>query len=68
MGCHQETNDYVARRTAEGKTKTEIMCCLKRYIAREVFPHLLAASPGPGSRQERPGGIDDLIERGKSLG
>lgn len=28
--------------TAEGKTKTEIMRCLKRYIAREVFPHLLA--------------------------
>lgn len=38
MGCHQETKDYVARRTAEGKTKTEIMRCLKRYIAREVSP------------------------------
>lgn len=37
MGCHQPTKDYVARRTAEGKTKTEIMRCLKRYIAREVF-------------------------------
>ena len=34
MGCHQPTKDYVARRTAEGKTKTEIMRCLKRYIAR----------------------------------
>ena len=33
----------MARRTAEGKTKAEIMRCLKRYIAREVFPHLLAA-------------------------
>ena len=40
MGCHQPTKDYVARRTAEGKTKTEIMRCLKRYIAREVYPHL----------------------------
>jgi hypothetical protein len=29
MGCHQETKDYVARRTAEGKTKTKIMRCLK---------------------------------------
>ena len=38
MGCHQETKDYVARRTAKGKTKTEIMRRLKRYIAREVFP------------------------------
>ena len=46
MGCHQPTKDYVARRTAEGKTKTEIMRCLKRYIAREVFPHLLVAAPG----------------------
>jgi len=46
MGCHQETKDYVARRTAEGKAKTEIMRCLKRYIAREVFPHLLACHQG----------------------
>ena len=46
MGWHQPTRDYVARRTAEGKTKTEIMRCLKRYIAREVFPHLLVAAPG----------------------
>jgi hypothetical protein len=29
------------RRTAEGKAKTEIMRCLKRYIAREVFPLLV---------------------------
>jgi transposase len=43
MHCHQPTKDYVARRTAQGKTKTEILRCLKRYIAREVFP-LLAAS------------------------
>jgi len=51
MGCHQETKDYVARRTAEGKTETEIMRCLKRYIAREVFPHLVAtASPSAAQR------------------
>jgi transposase len=40
MHCHQPTKDYVARRTAEGKTKTEILRCLKRYIAREVYPFL----------------------------
>ena len=34
---HQPTRDYVARRTAQGKTKKEILRCLKRYIAREVF-------------------------------
>lgn len=42
MGCHQPAKDYVARRTAEGKTKTEIMRCHKRYIAREVFLFLVA--------------------------
>ena len=31
------TREYVARRQAEGKTKTEAMRCLKRYIAREVY-------------------------------
>jgi hypothetical protein len=42
MHCHHPTKDYVARRAAEGKTKTEILRCLKRYIAREVFPLLTA--------------------------
>ncbi|WP_188834906.1 IS110 family transposase, partial [Nocardioides deserti] len=31
--CHQPTRDYIARRTAEGKTGPEIKRCLKRYIA-----------------------------------
>ncbi|WP_222866049.1 IS110 family transposase [Micromonospora sp. AP08] len=44
MRCHQPTEDYVTRRTAEGKTKTEIMRCIKRYVARGTFP-LLAARP-----------------------
>ena len=30
MHCHQPTKDYVARRTHDGKTKTEILRCLKR--------------------------------------
>ena len=38
----QRTRAYVKRRTAEGKTKREIMRCLKRYIAREVYNSLLA--------------------------
>jgi hypothetical protein len=42
MRCHQPTKDYVTRRTTEGKTKTEIMRCLKRYIARETFAVLSA--------------------------
>jgi hypothetical protein len=45
MHCHQATKDYLARRTTEGKTKTGILRCLKRYIAREVYPRLLATGP-----------------------
>ena len=37
----------VARRTAEGRTKPEIIRCLKRYIARELYPVLLAATSTP---------------------
>jgi hypothetical protein len=37
---HQPTIDHVARRTAEGKTKAEIIRCLKRYVAREVWAYL----------------------------
>lgn len=40
MHCHQPTKNYVAHRTAEGKTKTGILRCLKRYIAREAYPVL----------------------------
>jgi len=34
---HQPTRDYLARRTQQGKSKKEIIRCLKRYVAREVF-------------------------------
>jgi hypothetical protein len=43
------TKDYVARRTAEGRTKKRILHCLKRYIAREIYPRLL----NPASLGER---------------
>ena len=42
MRWHQPTIDYVARRTAEGMSKREIIRCLKRYLARELFRLLLA--------------------------
>ena len=38
----QPTRAYAQRRTAEGKTKPEIIRCLKRYIAREIY-HALRA-------------------------
>jgi transposase len=37
MSHHPATRAYVARRRAEGRTNFEIMRCLKRYIAREVY-------------------------------
>jgi transposase len=36
------TQEYVARRTAEGKSKREIIRCLKRYVAREVYRVLIS--------------------------
>jgi transposase len=37
---HQPTRDYLACRTKEGLSKREIIRCLKRYIAGEVFTAL----------------------------
>jgi transposase len=34
---HAPTKDYIARRTAEGKSPREIRRCLKRYLARRFF-------------------------------
>jgi transposase len=40
MSSHHETRAYVARRRTEGLNTPEIMRCLKRYVARQVFKHL----------------------------
>ena len=42
MRHHELTRSYVARRTAQGLSKKEIMRCLKRYVVREVHRSLLA--------------------------
>ena len=34
------TKAYAARRTTEGKTSKQIIRCLKRYIAREIYKAL----------------------------
>ena len=44
---HEPTRVYLARRLAEGKTKPEIMRCLKRYVAREIFGLLRVARQTP---------------------
>ena len=42
MRRDQRTKEYVARRTQEGKSKREIIRCLKRYIAREAYRVLVS--------------------------
>jgi transposase len=37
MRIDQRTRRYAARRASEGKSKKEIIRCLKRYVAREVY-------------------------------
>lgn len=39
------THAYLDKRTAEGMSKPEIIRCLKRYIAREVYTALLTPHP-----------------------
>ena len=40
MRSHPATRAYVERRTRQGRSKREIIRCLKRYVAREVYCHL----------------------------
>ncbi|WFP17821.1 IS110 family transposase [Citricoccus muralis] len=47
MRFHEPTIAYVARRTAEGKSKRDIIRCLKRYVIREVY-HLVKTDPRTG--------------------
>jgi transposase len=52
MACCATTRTYVARRTSEGMSKPEIMRCLKRYIARELFKILTTPSANQHDHQE----------------
>jgi transposase len=42
MRRDRRTQEYVARRTQEGKSKREIIRCLKRYVAREAYRVLIS--------------------------
>jgi transposase len=44
MRCHEPTRAYVARRTKQGLSKRDILRCLKRYVAREIYRHLIPAA------------------------
>ena len=41
MQFHQPTRDYVARRIAAGRTKRDIIRCLKRFLAREIYQRVM---------------------------
>lgn len=47
MRYDSRTRTYMARRRQEGKSTKEIMRCLKRYVAREIYDQLLHPSPAP---------------------
>lgn len=52
MRFHEPTIAYVTRRTAEGKTKKEIMRCLKRLLIREIYQIIVAPykiNPSPSA-------------------
>lgn len=42
MRSETRTRAYVERRRAEGRSLKEIMRCVKRYLARELYPLILA--------------------------
>ncbi|MCW2705332.1 MAG: transposase family protein [Blastococcus sp.] len=46
MKTHAPTRDYVTRRTTEGLSKPEIIRCLKRYIARDLYGLLVPETTG----------------------
>jgi len=47
MRRDRRTQEYVARRTAEGKSKREVIRCLKRYVAREAYRVLISCGARP---------------------
>ena len=53
LTCDPATKAYAERRRAEGKSDREIVRCLKRYVAREVYRHLVAPEAVPAGADLR---------------
>lgn len=47
MSSDRRTKAYVARRREEGKSTKEIIRCLKRYVAREIYAQIFHPTPAP---------------------
>lgn len=54
MATDARTRVYVAKRTADGLSKKEIIRCLKRYVAREVYRVMKNPRPAPLTNDLRP--------------
>ncbi|MFB7280275.1 hypothetical protein ACFCZV_24500 [Streptomyces hydrogenans] len=54
MSSDARTRDYVARQTAAGRTKKEIIRLLKQAIAREIFRYLTTPVNAPDISDLRP--------------
>ena len=52
LGVDERTRRYAARRASEGKSKREIIRCLKRYVAREVYRVLVLSVASADSSVE----------------
>lgn len=55
---HEPTRAYVERRTNEGLGKREIIRCLKRYIAREIYANLPRPQDNSLTRTANPPRLD----------
>ena len=53
MRTDAATKDYVTRRQGEGKNRKEIIRCLKRHIAREIYRLLTNPPPTPNCARLR---------------
>jgi transposase len=47
LRCHPETQDYIARKRAEGKSTKEAIRCLKRHLTRRLWHLLQSTRPAP---------------------
>ena len=53
MSTCGQTKIFVSKRTAEGKSKREIIRCLKRYVAREIYRQIMNPQPAPNNADLR---------------
>jgi len=71
LTCCERTKTYATQRRAEGKTRREIIRCLKRYVAREIY-QLLTHPPtvpvGADLRARRTTAKRSLADVAEALG